>query len=303
VEKIGFIGLGTMGKPMARNLMKAGYPLTVSTRTRAKAEDLIGEGCTWADTPRAVAELSDVVITMLPDSPDVELVMAGKNGIFDGGRSGLLLIDMSTISPVVARKLAGEAELRGMEMLDAPVSGGDIGAVNGTLSIMVGGKEAAFNRALPVFQAMGKTILHIGDTGAGQICKAANQIITSINMAAISEALVFAAKAGADPAKVRQALLGGAAQSKNLEIHGQRMLDRNFKPGFRLVLHRKDVEIALAAAREYGVPLVVTSTIHEMMNASIVAGRGEMDMSSTVLLVEEWAKTELNPGRSATVLQ
>jgi 2-hydroxy-3-oxopropionate reductase len=293
MEKVGFIGLGTMGKPMARNLIKAGYPLVLLTRTRAKAEDLIREGGVWADTPRQVARQSDVVITMLPDSPEVEQVLAGQAGVFEGARPGLLIMDMSTISPVVARKLAGEAEARGLDLLDAPVSGGEIGAINATLSIMVGGQEEAFNRALPIFQAMGKTILHMGDSGAGQATKAANQIVTSISIAAVSEALVFAAKVGVDPAKVRQALLGGSAYSRSLEVHGQRMLERSFKPGFRIKLHRKDLDIVLATGKEYGAPLLVTALVHEMMNAMIAAGNGDLDNSSLVLLLENLAKIEV----------
>jgi len=293
MNRIGFIGLGAMGKPMARNLMKAGYALVLLTRTRSKAEDLIQAGGVWADTPKQVAEQSDVVITMLPDSPDVEQVIAGQDGALEGARAGLLIIDMSTISPVVARKLANAAQARGVELLDAPVSGGETGAINATLSIMVGGKVEAFNRALPIFQAMGKTILRIGDSGTGQICKAANQIVTSISVAAVSEALVFAAKAGADPAKVRQALLGGSAYSRSLENHGQRMLDHNFKPGFRLALHRKDLDIVMAAAKEYGVPLAITAAVREMQNACLAAGRGDLDTSSLVILVEELAKVQL----------
>lgn len=299
MDTIGFIGLGTMGKPMARNLMKAGYPLVVNTRTRAKAEDLLRDGAKWADTPKQVAAQSDVVITMLPDSPDVEFVVAGKDGVFEGARRGMLLIDMSTISPVVARKLAREAETRGIDMLDAPVSGGDIGAINATLSIMVGGKTSAFNRALPLFQAMGKNIVHIGDAGAGQITKAANQIVVALTIEAVSEAMVFATKAGVDPAKVRQALLGGFAQSRILDLYGQRFIDRNFKPGFRLALHRKDLGIVLATGKEYGVPLPVTAQVHEMMNALFAAGKGDLDNSSLVTLIENLALTEVKSAGEA----
>lgn len=299
MDTTGFIGLGTMGKPMARNLMKAGYPLVVNTRTRAKAEDLLRDSAKWADTPKQVAAQSDVVITMLPDSPDVEFVVAGKDGVFEGARRGMLLIDMSTISPVVARKLAHEAETRGIDMLDAPVSGGDIGAINATLSIMVGGKTNAFNRALPLFQAMGKNIVHIGDAGAGQITKAANQIVVALTIEAVSEAMVFATKAGVDPAKVRQALLGGFAQSRILDLYGQRFIDRNFKPGFRLALHRKDLGIVLATGKEYGVPLPVTAQVHEMMNALFAAGKGDLDNSSLVTLIENLALTEVKSAGEA----
>lgn len=293
MEKIGFIGLGAMGKPMTRNLMKAGYALNVLTRTRSKIEDVLADGATWCDTPKQVAQKSDVVITNLPDTPDVEQVIAGKDGVFDGARPGMLIIDMSTISPIAARELARQAEARGCDFLDAPVSGGDIGAQNATLSIMVGGKESAFNRALPIFQVLGKTILHIGDSGAGQITKAANQIMAAINMEATCEALVFAAKAGVDPAKVRQALMGGAAYSRSLEFHGQRVLDRNFKPGFRLRLHRKDLDIAMAAGKEFGIVLPVTAQVREMMTASLNAGQGDLDNSSLVMLLEKLSNMEV----------
>jgi 2-hydroxy-3-oxopropionate reductase len=287
MERIGFIGLGAMGKPMAQNLMKAGYSIHVLTRTRSKIDDLLVAGALWCDTPKEIAERSDVVITMLPDTPDVEQVVAGKNGVFDGVRPGMLIIDMSTISPIVVRKLAHEAETRGCDFLDAPVSGGEIGAKNATLSIMVGGREAAFNRALPIFGAMGKTILHIGDSGAGQITKAANQILTSIHIEAVAEALVFAARAGVDPGKVRQALMGGSAYSRILENHGQKMLDRNFKPGFRMRLHRKDLDITLDAGKAYGAALPVTGQVRELMTETLNDGQGDMDNSSFILLLEK----------------
>ncbi|MBU1184938.1 MAG: 2-hydroxy-3-oxopropionate reductase [Proteobacteria bacterium] len=287
MERIGFIGLGAMGKPMTRNLMKAGYPANVLTRTRSRVEDLLAEGAVWCNTPKEIAQKSDVVITMLPDTPDVEQVVAGRDGVFDGVRPGMLIIDMSTISPLAVRKLASEAEAHGCDFLDAPVSGGDIGARNAMLSIMVGGKEAAFNRAMPVFQAMGKTILLIGDSGAGQITKAANQILTSIHIEAVAEALVFAAKAGVDPVKVRQALMGGAAYSRILEFHGQRMIERNFKPGFRMRLHRKDLDITIEAGRAYGAALPVTAQVRELMTETLNDGQGDMDNSSFVLLLEK----------------
>jgi 2-hydroxy-3-oxopropionate reductase len=289
MERIGFIGLGAMGKPMARNLMKAGYTLNLLTRTRAKVKDLIAAGGVWYNTPKEIAQQSDVVITMLPDTPDVVQVVAGKGGVLEGARPKMLIIDMSTISPAAARQLARDAQTRGLDFLDAPVSGGNVGAANGTLTIMVGGTEKAFQRALPLFQSLGKTITHMGDAGAGQITKAANQIITSINIEAVAEALVFAAKAGVDPVKVRQVLMGGAAYSRILEFHGQRMLDRNFKPGFRMALHRKDLDIVLAAGKEYAAPLPVATQVREMMTTMLNSGRGEMDNSSLVLLLEEMA--------------
>ena len=286
---IGFIGLGIMGKPMARNLMKAGYPLVVHNRSQGAVAELSKEGAKAAGSPQEVAAQSEVVILMLPDSPDVELVMSGERGVFAGIRRGGLMIDMSTISPVVARRLAKEAEAKGVEMLDAPVSGGEAGAINATLSIMVGGSEDAFKRALPIFQALGKNIVHIGDAGAGQVTKAANQVVVGLTIAAVSEALVLAAKAGVDPAKVRQALLGGFAQSKILDAHGQKMLDRNFKPGFRIRLHEKDLSIALATGKEYGVPLLLTGVVDQMMNSMKANGNGELDHAGLVTLVEQMA--------------
>jgi 2-hydroxy-3-oxopropionate reductase len=294
---IGFIGLGIMGKPMARNLMKAGYPLVVNNRSHAAVDELNREGAQPAASSKEVAARSEVIITMLPDSPDVELVYAGENGVFAGAKTGMLLLDMSSTSPVVARKLAGEAEKRGFDMIDAPVSGGEAGAISATLSIMIGGKATAVDQAMPIFQALGKNIVHVGDPGAGQVTKAANQIVVGTTIAIVSEALVLAAKAGVDPAKVRQALLGGFAQSKILEAHGQKMLERNFKPGFRISLHEKDMKIALATGSEYGVPLMVTSQVAQMMTAMKSMGHGDLDHSGLVKLVEELAKTELSKGK------
>jgi 2-hydroxy-3-oxopropionate reductase len=293
---IGFIGLGIMGKPMARNLLKAGYPLVIHNRSRAAVEELSKEGAQTAASSKEVAARSEVIITMLPDSPDVELAYAGENGVFAGAKTGMLLLDMSSISPVVARKLAGEAEKRGLDMIDAPVSGGEAGAIGATLSIMIGGKASAVERAMPIFQALGKNIVHVGDAGAGQVTKAANQMVVGTTIAIVSEALVLAAKAGVDPAKVRQALLGGFAQSKILEAHGQKMLERNFKPGFRIRLHEKDMKIALATGSEYGVPLMVTSQVAQMMTAMKSMGNGDLDHSGLVKFVEELAKTELSKG-------
>lgn len=290
---LGFIGLGIMGKPMARNLLKAGYPLVVHNRSRAAVDELSKEGAQIATSSAEVAARSEVVITMLPDSPDVELVYAGENGVFAGVKPGCLLIDMSSISPVVARKLATEAERRGCDMLDAPVSGGEAGAISATLSIMIGGKTSAVERAMPIFQTLGKNIVHVGGTGAGQVTKAANQMVVGTTIAIVSEALVLAAKAGVDPAKVRQALLGGFAQSKILEAHGQKMLEHNFKPGFRIRLHEKDMKIALAAGSAYGVPLMVTSQVAQIMTAMKSMGNGELDHSGIVKFVEELAKIEL----------
>jgi 2-hydroxy-3-oxopropionate reductase len=292
-DTIGFIGLGIMGKPMARNLVKAGFRLVVHNRSRGSVDELAREGAQAAANPREVAAQSNIVITMLPDSPDAESVYAADAGVFAGVNSGALLIDMSTISPVVARKLAAEAKERGSAMLDAPVSGGEAGAIGATLSIMIGGETSAVERAMPVFQKLGKNIVHVGDSGAGQVAKAANQVVVGVTIAAVSEALVLAAKAGVDPAKVRDVLLGGFAQSKILDAHGLKMLERNFKPGFRIRLHEKDLKIALAAGLEYGVPLLVTSIVAQMMAAMKSTGRGDLDHAGLVTLVEDLAATQL----------
>jgi 2-hydroxy-3-oxopropionate reductase len=291
---IGFIGLGIMGKPMARNLLKAGHVLMVHNRSRAAVDELTKEGAQPLANPKEVAQASDIVITMLPDSPDVELVYASEQGIFPGAKSGSLLVDMSSISPVVARKLAAEAERRGCDMLDAPVSGGEAGATGATLSIMIGGKASAVERAMPLFQTLGKNIVHVGDAGAGQVTKAANQMVVGTTIAIVAEALVLAKKAGVDPAKVRQALLGGFAQSKILEAHGQKMLERNFNPGFRIRLHEKDMKIALATGSEYGVPLMVSGVVAQMMTAMKGMALAELDHSALVKLIEELAKQQLS---------
>jgi len=290
---IGFIGLGIMGKPMARNLIKAGYQLVVHNRSRGVVEELSKERAQTATSPQEVAARSEVVITMLPDSPDVELVYAGEQGIFAGAKEGRLLIDMSSISPIVARKVAEQAEKQGCDMLDAPVSGGEAGAIGGALSIMIGGKALAVERAMPIFQVLGKNIVHVGDAGAGQVTKAANQMVVGTTIAIVSEALVLAAKAGVDPAKVRQALLGGFAQSKILEAHGQKMLERNFKPGFRIRLHEKDMKIALGTGAEYGVPLMVTSEVAQMMTAMRSMGNGDLDHSALVTFIEQLSSAKL----------
>jgi 2-hydroxy-3-oxopropionate reductase len=291
---IGFIGLGIMGKPMARNLLKAGYSIVAHNRSRGAVDELSKEGAQSATSSKEVAGRSEIIITMLPDSPDVELVYTGEDGIFSGIKSGQLLIDMSSISPVVARRLAAEAEKRGCDMLDAPVSGGEAGAIGATLSIMIGGKTSGVERAMPIFQALGKNIVHVGEAGAGQVTKAANQMVVGTTIAIVGEALVLAAKAGVDPAKVRQALLGGFAQSKILEAHGQKMLDGNFKPGFRIRLHEKDMKIALATGSEYGVPLMVTGVVGQMMTAMKGTGQGDLDHAGLVKLVEEMSKKKLS---------
>ena len=292
MEKVGFIGLGIMGRPMAHNLLKAGYPLVVHNRSRAAVEALAAEGAQTAMSPKEVAEQSDIVITMLPDSPDVEQVVLGPDGVAEGIRAGSLFVDMSTIAPGTARKVYETLQAKKVESLDAPVSGGEVGAKGATLSIMVGGTEAAFQRAMPVFEVMGKNIVLIGGPGAGQVTKACNQIVVGITIQAVSEALILARKSGVDPAKVREALLGGFAQSRILDLHGQRIIDRTFQPGFRVRLHRKDLAIALQTGREVSLPLMLTSQVAELMNAMIARGDGDLDHSGLAHLLEQMGGQE-----------
>jgi len=287
---IGFIGLGIMGKPMARNLMKAGYQLVVYNRTPDPMNELAAEGARAASNPRAVAEQSDVVITMLPDSPQVQEVMTDEHGVLASARAGTLVIDMSTISPVVTQKLAQAAQARGVRMLDAPVSGGDIGAQQGTLSIMVGGSAEDFEQAKPLFEVLGKTIVHVGGTGAGQVVKACNQIVVALTIEAVSEALVLGSKAGVDPAVILRVLSGGLAANRVMEVRGPNFLQHNFQPGFKIALHHKDLGIALAAGREYGVSLPVTAIVDQMLQALKLRGQGEQDHSALLTLIEDWAQ-------------
>ena len=292
MERIGFIGLGIMGKPMTRNLLKAGYSLTVHDLNRVVVEELGREGAVAASSPKEVTEKNNVIITMLPDSPDVEQVVIGSAGILDGIKKGMLYIDMSTIAPSTSRRIYELMSSKGVESLDAPVSGGEVGAKEATLSIMVGGKKEAFQRALPIFQVMGKNIVFLGGPGAGQVTKACNQIVVGVTIQAVSEALTLARKAGVDPAKVREALLGGFAQSRILELHGKRILDRNFQPGFKIKLHRKDLNIALQTGRELSIPLFTTSQVAELMNSLLASGRGELDHSALALLAEQLSGKE-----------
>lgn len=292
-ESIGFIGLGIMGRPMAKNLLKAGYSLSVHNRSRGPVDDLVAAGAKGGGSPRGVASASDITITMLPDSPDVQDVVQGRYGVLEGLRRGGVLVDMSSISPIVTREIASAVEAAGAQMLDAPVSGGEKGAIEATLSIMVGGPAAVFERVRPIFEALGKNIVHVGDHGAGQVTKLCNQIVVALTIQAVGEALVLAAKAGVDPAKVRQALLGGFAQSRILDLHGQRMLDRNFAPGFRVNLHQKDLNNALSAAAALGVPLPATAVVQESFTALAGKGRADLDHSSLVTLLEDLAQTQV----------
>lgn len=286
-DRIGFIGLGLMGKPMGLNILKHGFSLVVHSRSQAPVDVLVAAGAVSALSPAEVARQCDIIITMVPDSPDVRLVVEGDHGVFDGIRAGSVIVDMSTIAPAVARDLAGKAAQRGVQMLDAPVSGGEVGAINGTLSIMVGGDGAALERVRPVLNAMGnpERVVHIGPAGAGQICKACNQICIGGALASVSEAFAIARKAGIDPAKVREALLGGFAASRVLEVHGERMLKANYVPGFRAGLYHKDMGIALNTAHELGVPAPTSAVVQQLVSAMIAAGQGDDDYSALATVV------------------
>jgi 2-hydroxy-3-oxopropionate reductase len=286
-EKVGFIGLGIMGKPMAKNLIKAGHQLVIYNDSGA-ADDLKGEGAEGADSYRAVAEQCGIVITCLPNSPEVEDVYRGDEGLLAGAGEGDLLIDMSTISPLVTKEIAREASERGVKMLDAPISGGEPGAIAGELSIMVGGDEQDFERAKPVLEAMG-TPVHVGESGSGQIVKACNQIIVGIVLEGVSEALVLGSKAGVDPAKIIEAVSGGLAGTRVMDQKRDKFLEHDFDPGFRIELHHKDLGIALATAREVGVPLPVTALVDQMLQELQVKGRGDLDHSAMLSVIEDAA--------------
>jgi 2-hydroxy-3-oxopropionate reductase len=293
VETIGFIGLGLMGKPMAKNLVKAGYPVIVHSRSRGPVKELEDFGAQSAQGSAEVALQSDVVITMLPDSPDVELVVLGAGGVLEGARKGSVIIDMSTISPSVSMNIAQQAAKKGVEALDAPVSGGDIGAKEGTLTIMVGGKKEVFDRCLPIFEVLGGKMVHMGPNGAGQSVKLVNQVIIGIFLSAVSEGLVLGAKAGLDPQKILEVVGSGVCRSAVLELKGPTILDGDFKPGFFVKLHQKDLGLALQAAKELCVPLPVTGLIHEMFNALKARGREKDDNSALITLYEDLAGVEV----------
>jgi 2-hydroxy-3-oxopropionate reductase len=288
---IGFIGLGVMGAPMAGNLVKAGQDVVVNSRTRKDVD-----GATWADSPRAVAEQADIVVTMLPDSPQVEEVV---QELLAGARAGSLIVDMSTISPVVTRALAQQAEAKGVGYVDAPVSGGDVGAREATLSIMAGGSEEDFARAKPIFEALGKTIVHVGPVGAGQVVKACNQVVVALTIEAVSEALVLGSKAGVDPATIIEVLSGGLAGNKVMTVRGRNFLEHDFDPGFRIDLHHKDLGIALSTGRELGVPLPATAAVNEMLGALRAKGLGDRDHSALLTFVEELAQHTIGASAAA----
>ncbi len=291
MERIGFIGLGIMGRPMALHLIKAGYPMTVLASS-GRAAELKDAGAQTVPTPAALAKTSDIVITMVPDSPEVESVLFGPDGVAQGMREGSLYIDMSTIAPAVSIGIAARLNAIGVEALDAPVSGGQVGAENASLSIMVGGNASAFARALPVFEKLGKNIVHIGKAGSGQVTKACNQVAVALTIQAVAEALTLARKADVDVGKVREALLGGLAQSRILDLYGKRIIDRNFSPGFRVRLHRKDMNIILQTARELSVPLHGSALVAAQMDALIAQGDQELDHSALALLLERMAGME-----------
>jgi 2-hydroxy-3-oxopropionate reductase len=277
---------------MAKNLMEAGYDLVVHNRSPEKAEELAQEGATAAGSPREVAERCDIIITMLPDSPQVEEVLAGEEGVFEGIGDGALIVDMSTISPVVTEGLATKAKEKGASLLDAPVSGGDVGAIEGALSIMVGGEEADVERAKPLFEVMGKTVTHVGPTGAGQVTKAANQIVVALTIEAVSEALVLGSKGGVAPEKILDVLSGGLAYNKIMEVKREKFLSHTFEPGFRAELHHKDLGIALAAGREYGVALPVTAIVDQMLLSMKRKGWGGEDHSALLKVIEDLSQHE-----------
>ena len=295
-QKIGFIGLGIMGKPMARNLRKAGYAPTVYNRSRPAMEELKREGATLGSSAKDVAAASEVVITMLPNSPDVEAVVLGANGVLEGAQPGTTVIDMSTISPLVSQTIYEEAKKKKVNALDAPVSGGEKGAIEGTLSIMVGGDREVFEAVLPILQAMGKTITYMGAAGAGGFTKLANQVIVALNLTAIGEALTLGGKAGLDPERLIQALGGGMAGSRCLEMKGPQIIKGNFQPGFTIDLHHKDLGLIMEAARALQVPLPTTAVVQELFSALRVKGRGAWDHSAVITILEELAGVQVRTG-------
>lgn len=291
--KVGYIGLGLMGKSMARNILKAGFPVVVHNRSKAAVEELVSEGASAANSPAEVARLVDVVFTNLPDSPDVLKVALGPGGVIEGAHEGLIFVDNSTIKPETAREIAIKLAEVGVQSLDAPVSGGDIGARNGTLTIMVGGSKEALDTVMPVFQAVGKTITHIGEPGAGQVAKAANQIMVAAQMVAMGELMIFSQKCGVDPRKVVEAIKAGAAQCWTLDVKPPRLFEGNRAPGFKARMQNKDLGIVMETARRYGVPLPTTAVNSQLFQAMVQSGMGEMDNSAVIGIIEELAGEKL----------
>ena len=292
-EKIGFIGLGIMGKPMSKNLIKAGYQLVVFNRSKAAVAELVAAGAEAAAGPKALAELVDIIITMLPDSPQVKEVVLGEGGVIEGAQKGSVVIDMSSIAPLVSREIAAKLNEKGIAMLDAPVSGGEPKAIDGTLSVMAGGRQEVFDRCYPVLQAMASSVVLTGDIGAGNVTKLANQVIVALNLAAMSEALVLAAKAGVSPESVYQAIRGGLAGSNVLDAKAPLVMDRKFNPGFRINLHIKDLQNVLNTSHELGVPLPLTAAVMEIMQALKVDGKGDNDHGGLIQFYERGAHIEV----------
>ncbi len=286
MDTVGFIGTGIMGKPMAKNLLSAGYKLYISAQYKAVPGELLGEDTSVCATNKELAEAADIIIIMVPDTPHVEAVLFGENGVFEGLTNDKVVIDMSSISPIATKEFAEKVNSIGAQYLDAPVSGGEVGAKNGTLTIMVGGNQSAFDRVKPIFQVLGQNITLVGGNGDGQTCKVANQIIVALNIQAVGEALLFASKAGADPVKVREALMGGFASSKILEVHGERMIKGTFEPGFRIALHQKDLNLALSGGRKLGCSLPNTAIAQEMFNSCSALGGENWDHSALVKALE-----------------
>ena len=291
---IGFIGLGIMGKPMAGHLVKAGHTVHVFDLAEEPVKHLCRLGAKGCTCCKEVAQKSEIIFVIVPDTPDVEMVLFGKDGVAEGLKPGTIVVDMSSISPIATKEFAKRLAAMGVKMLDAPVSGGQVGAENATLSIMVGGPPDVFDQIKPYFELMGKNIVHIGGNGDGQTCKVANQIVVALTIEAVAEALLFASKAGADPAKVRAALLGGFAQSRILELHGERMIKRTFNPGFRIRLHQKDLNLALQAARSMGLSLPNTAMSQELFNAVAAEGGADLDHSAMVLALEKLANHSIS---------
>lgn len=291
--RVGYIGLGLMGKSIARNILKGGFPVTVHNRSQAAVEELVKEGATRVTSPAEVAAHSDVVFTNLPDSPDVEKVVFGENGVVYGSHPGMIFVDNSTIKPAVARSIALRLAEKGVQALDAPVSGGDIGARNATLTIMVGGPTEALEIVRPIFAVMGKTITHVGDSGSGQVAKAANQIMVAAQMVAMAELLIFAQKAGTDPRKVVEAIKAGAAQCWTLDVKPQRLFEGNRQPGFKASMQTKDLNIIMETAREYGIPLPSAAVDCQLYTAMLQAGEGNLDNSAIISVIESLASENL----------
>ena len=292
-KRIGFVGLGIMGRPMARNLLKAGYPLVVFDLNKDAMEDLVKAGALAAHSSKEVAERTDVIITMLPDSPEVKEVILGKDGVIEGVRRDSVVIDMSSINPLVTQEIARALNGKGVKMLDAPVSGGETGAIQGTLAIMVGGEKKVFEDSLEIFRAMGKNIVHVGEIGAGGYVKLVNQIIVALNIASVGEAFCLGVKAGLDPQVIYQAIRGGLAGSQVLETKAPMIFGRNFKPGFKIKLHQKDLQNALSTAKDLGVPLPLSSFVQQIFVSLLTEGKGDEDHSALATFFEKMAKVEI----------